>query len=303
MKRFILSREPGKNGRVRLSGEDYHYLVRVRRLAQGEVFPARRPGGEEVLVRVLSVDRGILTGECCPAGEPPFAAGEASFAAGEPSFAAGREFPAAGGPFVPAGEAAPRGPELPPIILFQALPKAGKMDLIVRQAAEGGLAEIVPFTAEHSIPRFAGGGEGAGGNDRLRRWERIIREARQQSGSRIATALRPPLTTEGLFDYWEALKARHPKVLGLLFHQIPLAQTSLHGYLGSNPEIVVLTIGPEGGFSSGETARFLAAGFKPLTIGETVLRTETAALYGAAAIRIILLESASWLPKTSSENG
>jgi 16S rRNA (uracil1498-N3)-methyltransferase len=174
------------------------------------------------------------------------------------------------------------------------------MDLIVRQAAEGAVAEIVPFTAEHSIPRPEGGEAGAG---RLRRWERIIREARQQSGSRTATALRPPLNPEGLFDYWETLRARHPKALGLLFHQVPLAQASLHGYLGSNPEVVVLTIGPEGGFSPGEVSRFLAAGFQPLTIGETVLRTETAALYGAAAIRIILLENASWLPKIPSVNG
>jgi 16S rRNA (uracil1498-N3)-methyltransferase len=174
------------------------------------------------------------------------------------------------------------------------------MDLIVRQAAEGAVAEIVPFTAEHSIPRPEGGGAGV---SRLRRWERIIREARQQSGSPAATVLRPPLNLEGLFEYWEALKARHSKALGLLFHQVPLAQASLHGYLGSNPEIVVLTIGPEGGFSPAEVSRFLAAGLKPLTIGDTVLRTETAALYGAAAIRIILLESASWLPKTPFGNG
>jgi 16S rRNA (uracil1498-N3)-methyltransferase len=255
---------------VRLSGEDYHYLVRVRRLAQGEVFPARRPGGEAVLVRVLSVDRGILTGECGPVEAEP---------------------PPAGGPGpAPAGEAAAGGPDLPPIILFQALPRGGKMDLIVRQAAEGAVTEVVPFTSEHAIPRPEGGG-------RLRRWEKIIREARQQSGSRTATAVRAPLSLEGLFGYWESL-IRRPKVLGLLFHQTPLEQTSLHGYLGSNPEIVVLTIGPEGGFSPAEVSRFLAAGFKPLTIGDTVLRTETAALYGAAAVRIILMESASWLPRT-----
>jgi 16S rRNA (uracil1498-N3)-methyltransferase len=300
MKRFILSREPGRDGRVRLSGEDYHYLIRVRRLAQGEVFPALRPGGEEVLVRVLSVDRGVLTGECRPAEALPSAAGVEFPAAGAELLQGGGEgsgIAAAGEPFVPAGGAA-RRPEPPPIVLFQALPRGGKMDLIVRQAAEGAVAEIVPFTAEHSIPRPED--EGAG---RLRRWEKIIREARQQSGSRTATALRPPLNPEGLFDYWETLKARHPKVLGLLFHQVPLAEASLHGYLGSNPEIVVLTIGPEGGFSPAEVSRFLAAGFKPLTIGDTVLRTETAALYGAAAIRIILLESASWLPKTPPWNG
>jgi 16S rRNA (uracil1498-N3)-methyltransferase len=270
MKRFILPREPQGDGTIQLAGEDYHYLVRVRRLAPGEAFPALLPGGAETLVRVSSVEGGILTGACGPAG----AARETAGATGE--------------------TAADKGPpNLPPLILFQALPKGGKMDLIVRQAAEGGVAEIVPFVSEHSVPRLGGGGAG----NRLDRWERIVKEARQQSGSRTATTVRPPLDIGGLLAYWEELKGRRPKALGLLFHQSPLEQASLHSYLSINPEIVVLVIGPEGGFSPTEVSRFLAAGFKPLTIGDTVLRTETAALYGAAAIRIILLESDWWLPK------
>jgi 16S rRNA (uracil1498-N3)-methyltransferase len=38
----------------------------------------------------------------------------------------------------------------------------------------------------------------------------------------------------------------------------------------------------------------MTAGFKPLTIGETILRTETAALYAQAAVRVLLLEGDSW---------
>ncbi|MDR2258494.1 MAG: 16S rRNA (uracil(1498)-N(3))-methyltransferase [Treponema sp.] len=265
MKRFILPRKPQDDGTIQLSGEDYHYLVRVRRLAPGETFPALLPGGAETLVRVRSVEGGILTGVCGPAAET---------AGGPPSAA----------------------PNLPPLILFQALPKGGKMDLIVRQAAEGGIAEIVPFVSEHSVPRPGGGG-GEGTGNRLGRWQRIVKEARQQSGSRTATTVGPPLDMGELLAYWEELKGRRPQALGLLFHQSPLEQASLHGYLSINPEIVVLVIGPEGGFSPAEVSRFLAAGFKPLTMGDTVLRTETAAIYGAAAIRIILLESDWWLPK------
>jgi 16S rRNA (uracil1498-N3)-methyltransferase len=266
VKRFILPSPPDPAGRIRLSGGDYHYLIRVRRLAPGEVFPALLPDGGECLVRILSAEQGLLTGACLPPAPETAAPGK-------------------------------DGPGLPPIILFQALPKAGKMDLIVRQAAEGGLAEVVPFAAEHSIPRPEEG------RNRLRRWEKIIREARQQSGSHTPTAIQPPLSPEGLFNYWETLRGRSQKALGLLFHQTPLEQTSLHGYLGSGPDLVVLAIGPEGGFSSKEVSRFLGAGFLPLTIGDTVLRTETAALYGAAAIRIILLERASWLPKIPPPNG
>jgi len=102
------------------------------------------------------------------------------------------------------------------------------------------------------------------------------------------------LSIDGLFAFWEELKTQNPGVLGLLFHHLPLAKASLHGYLYKKPEITALAIGPEGGFSPSEAQRFMAAGFKAITIGETILRTETAALYAQAAVRVLLLERDSW---------
>ena len=254
MKQFILNSGPDRDGRVRLEGRDYRYLVRVRRLAPGEYFPALLPGGAGVMVRVCSVDNQTVVGEVAPSPDTR-----------------------------------PASP-LPPIILFQALPKGEKMDLIVRQAAEGGLAEIVPFASEFSMVKQTSG-------HKLSRWERIIKEARQQSGSTTTTTIQQPVSIDGLFVYWERLVIQRPRVLGLLFHHLPLAHTSLHGYLDSSPEMVALVIGPEGGFSSAEAERFLAAGFKPFTIGNTILRTETASLYAQAAVRILLGEKDSWKTK------
>jgi 16S rRNA (uracil1498-N3)-methyltransferase len=259
MKQFILNSEPDRDGRVRLEGRDYRYLVRVRRLAPGEYFPALLPNGTGVMVRVCSVNSQTVVGEVAPNGAAP-------------------------GP-----DTRPASP-LPPIILFQALPKGEKMDIIVRQAAESGLAEIVPFVSEFSRVKQTSG-------HKLSRWERIIKEARQQGGSPVATAIRPPLSMDGLFAYWEQLTVQRPNALGLLFHHLPLAHTSLHGYLDSSPETVALVIGPEGGFSSAEADRFLAAGFKPFTVGNTILRTETASLYAQAAVRILLWEKDSWETK------
>ncbi|MCL2764529.1 MAG: 16S rRNA (uracil(1498)-N(3))-methyltransferase [Treponema sp.] len=262
MKQFILNADPGKDNIVRLEGDDYRYLVRVRRLAAGEYFPALLPGGEEIQIQVISVNDKVLTGKCLPLNYP--------FASLQPT---------------------------PPVYLFQSLPKGDKMDLIVRQAAEGGISEIVPFVSEFSIAK-ANAGE-----QKISRWERIIKEARQQSGSRIATAIRPPLSMKGLFEYWEKLKQKNS--LGLLFHHLPLElsenndivgleQKSLHSYLNSIPDNVAFVIGPEGGFSCKEVCLFMENGFRTITIGDTVLRTETAALYCAAAIRILLLEKYSW---------
>jgi 16S rRNA (uracil1498-N3)-methyltransferase len=179
--------------------------------------------------------------------------------------------------------------------LFQALPKGAKLDLIVRQAAEGAAAEVVPFEAEFSEVRLKA--LSAGGDERLARWRRIIREARQQSGSAVPTETRPPLSFEALLDYWEGLKERFPGAAGILLHQSPLAQGTFHRYLDPVPPLAVLAVGPEGGFSPGEADRLMASGFKPLVMGHSVLRVETAALYGMAALRIILLERAWWTLK------
>jgi len=276
VKQFILNKEPDR-GIVRLEGSDYHYLVRVRRFATGEFFPAILPNGEETLIQVLTIDHNVLTGKCTYETSEPAVLG--------------------------AGTACAPG-AIPPIILFQALPKGEKMDLIVRQAAEGGITEIVPFMSEFSIGKIKADGQ------KLSRWERIIKEARQQSGSKTATAIRLPLTINALFDYWKNLKETGMDgVLGVLFHheknlrsspaspvdaQGGLENKSLHGYLSITPKIVALSIGSEGGFSDREAALFMDNGFKPMTIGDTILRTETAAVYCTAAIRILLLERNSW---------
>ena len=256
MKQFLLAKEPD-NGIVRLEGDDYRYLIRVRRLAPGEFFPALLPDGKETQVQVLSVDKGLLTGKCVSAGENPN----------------------------------PPSSSMPALVLFQALPKGEKMDVIVRQAAEGGITEIVPFVSEFSFAK-AGAGE-----QKFSRWQRIIKEARQQSGSKIATAIRRPLSKEELINYWKELKASC--ALGLLFHHQGLEQKPLHSYLDSSyldgiPKVVALAVGPEGGFSDAEVSLFLENGFNPFTIGDTILRTETAALYCAAAVRILLWERDSW---------
>ena len=265
MKQFILNKEPDfsqgdGSGIVQLEGNDYHYLVNVRRLATGEFFPALLPDGKETLVQVLSIERGALTGKCSTTE----------------NLAHRQEN------------------NLPPIILFQSIPKGDKMDLIVRQAAEGGITEIVPFISEFSTAKIS-----AEKGQKFLRWERIIKEARQQSGSKTATILHQPLTKNELFDYWKKLREKDAaNTLGLLFHhQKGLVNESLHGYLNSNPLVVAFAIGPEGGFSEKEVSLFMENGFKPLTIGDTVLRTETATLYCAAAIRVLLLEKDSWMLK------
>ncbi len=257
MKQFILPSPPDTHGMIRLGGKDFHYLIRVRRLSAGDTFTALSPQGGLFRVTVKSVEHESLVGTCIPI----------------------------------ASEKADT--DLPRIILFQALPRGTKMDLIVRQAAEGGISEIVPFISAYSVPQI----DQDKVSHKTQRWERIIREARQQSGSPEATSIRPLTDVPGIIEYWETLKSEEKDLLGILLHQDPLEQGTFHGYLSSRVGVAALLIGPEGGFSPEEADRFIKAGFKPLVMGNTILRTETAALYAAAAIRIILLEKASWMPR------
>jgi len=261
MKHFVLQVRPGEGGIIRLYEKDYHYLVRVRRLKSGMVFDAILPGGRiETKVRILSTKDNILIGQCLEEetqAEKPFLSGSS----------------------------------LPEITLFQGLPRGAKMDLIVRQAAEAGVSVVLPFKSEYSQ---AAPGKDSG--EKLKRWERIIKEARQQSGSVTETKVLPPCGLDALLDYWTSLSEKYSRPLGIILHQEPLEKGTFHGYLGSDPDFVVLAVGPEGGFSPGELTQFLRTGFRPLLMGNTILRTETAALYGIAAIRTILLEREAWTP-------
>ncbi|MDR3336139.1 MAG: 16S rRNA (uracil(1498)-N(3))-methyltransferase [Treponema sp.] len=310
MKQFLLPCPPEPDGRgrvVRLSGKDYHYLVRVRRLAPGSEFNAVQPGGAACRFRVRSVDGGVLVAECLDApGECPNAPAKRP-KAGQAGGAA------AGNTAAETGDGA-----LPPLVLFQALPRGVKMDLIVRQAVEGGIAEIVSFVSARSVPvRLQADGDrcvksgvrgGSAAAGRLERWRRIVREARQQSGSAVATVVEPPRNFEETLTRWRELRERHEKPVGLLLHPEadpgalrpgfpPLEKGSFHRYLEGKPGLVAIAVGPEGGFSPEEAVRFVEEGFKPVSMGNTVLRAETAAVYAAAAIRIILLEIESWTHK------
>lgn len=270
MRRFLLTLPPDSEGRVRLTGKDHRYLCRVLRLRQGDWFPASLPSGEEVRFHIRSIGSTSLEGQVLR-----------EEGLDRPRGTVGKPQPGIGG-------------AVPPIILCQSLPKGQKMDLIVRQATEAGIERILPFVSEHSVPTV---GNDAEGIRKKERWDRIVKEARQQSGSPVATTVEKPTSTDGIVEFWKSFSLSKAKTVGILFHQDPLAQGTLHGYLSGCPEAVILVVGPEGGFSDSEASKFLDAGFKPILLGGTILRTETAALFAAAATHVILLESASWMPK------
>lgn len=171
------------------------------------------------------------------------------------------------------------------ITLAQCLPKGKKMDLIIRQAIEAGVKRIIPIMSDHAVPRF----DNQKDMDKKRdRWEKVAREAMQQSGSLILPIIESPIKMDLIPHFW---KERGP---GLFCHQERIDDNSLHKYLNEAPSEICLVIGPEGGLSNREIQLLRESDFKPLHFGDNVLRTETAALFATAAVKVIMLENETW---------
>lgn len=258
MRQFVLPQDwAGGTGCV-LTGEAARYLSSVLRLSPGDRFPGLDREGLRYELEIRAVEPGRVDLAVRP----------------EPR----------------SGEDRPGDTTLPRLVLVQALPKGRKMDLVVRQAAEAGVARIIPVESSRSVARISDEGGAAA---KRARWERIVREALQQSGSSLRTEVDIPRPFPELP---EILGKDAPGRVGIYFHETPLDGAALHRYLSGEPDQVVACIGPEGGFSMDEVRFLDSLGFRPAHLGPTVLRTETAALYAVAAIQVILRERSSWTP-------
>ena len=180
--------------------------------------------------------------------------------------------------------------ELPEIILYQCVCKGRKMDQIIRQATEAGVYKIIPVVSDFSVSRLDTEKSG-----KIDRWRKIIREAIQQSGSRVNSQIELPVTIDELVGIDES--ACIDGGIGLFFHQEALDQSTLHGYLSTNPVRISLVIGSEGGLSDREIEVLYNNNFKSVYLKTNVLRAETAALYAVSAVQTILLESENWALK------
>jgi 16S rRNA (uracil1498-N3)-methyltransferase len=176
--------------------------------------------------------------------------------------------------------------DLPEIVLYQCLCKGKKMDQIVRQATESGVSKIIPVVSDYAVTKLNRGNSG-----KFDRWNKIIREAVQQSGSLVNTYIDDPVTIEEL----EIPDNKMDR--GLFFHQEALDTASLHGYLSSNLDKIYIVIGPEGGLSEREIVVLREKEYKPVYLKTNILRSETAAIYALSSVQTIVLERENWMLK------
>lgn len=167
-----------------------------------------------------------------------------------------------------------RGIATPRITLGQGLPKSDKMDFIVQKTTELGVASVVPLITERTIVKIRDEAK------RIVRWQKIAREAAMQS-SRADIPLIGPIRS-----FHDFLMTHDPGPMTLSLLPWEEAATPIKKVLrdATGVKSIIVLIGPEGGFSKDEAASAQHKGFHLVSLGRTILRTETAALAALSMI-------------------
>ena len=163
--------------------------------------------------------------------------------------------------------------ELPcEVVLYQALPKADKMELIITKAVELGATRIVPVSAKRSVVKL----EGDKASKKITRWNTISEAAAKQSKRAIIPEVSNVMTMEEALNDCRLFEA---KIIPYeLSDPDSMNETrKMIGGIAPGSKIAVF-IGPEGGFAEEEIEMAVEAGFTPVTRGHRILRTETAGL-------------------------
>lgn len=163
------------------------------------------------------------------------------------------------------------------VVLYQALPKSDKMDLIVQKAVELGVYKIVPVITARCVSRPAKSGY----EKRVERYNKIALEAAKQSGRGYV----PEVTNFISFDECIAeLKECDESFMCYEKGGVSLSKTGLSN-AAEGIKTIGLFIGCEGGFETHEAESCGLAGVTVVSLGPRILRCETAPL---AALSVIM---------------
>ncbi len=161
------------------------------------------------------------------------------------------------------------------IVLAQAMSSSEKMDWVVQKATELGAAEIVPVQTQRSVAKLSE----SRAEKRTEHWRSVAVSACEQCGRNTLPRLHAPLELAA----WLNGMRDAP---GSKFILLPGGAASLPAQ--PKPQACsTLLIGPEGGFTADEANLAQQAGFVPVLLGPRVLRTETAAIAGLAALQTL----------------
>jgi 16S rRNA (uracil1498-N3)-methyltransferase len=151
--------------------------------------------------------------------------------------------------------------------------KFDRMEWAIEKCTELGAGRIIPVIAQRTEAHLA-----AAAAKRVERWRRIAREATEQSRQLSPPEIAAPIKLKDAI----ALPGSTRIVLSEVGDQITLREA-----LKSHGNEVILAFGPEGGWTGAELAMFHNAGWISASLGNTILRAETAII---VAVAIVLSE-------------
>lgn len=275
MRQFISREFPDKKGLLRICGKDFRYLRQVLRLKNGDMLSVRFSDGTLQNTTVCNIDENSreIVLQICGKSENP------------------ENLDVTRG--TKAEEIQNSCPETE-YFLFQYIAKPVKMEQIIRQATECGIKYIIPVCGEFSQKQNILSMQ----HSKKERIERIVREARQQSGSPVETEILEPLSTEDAISLWKEKKSSlssDEKSVAVVLWERNEKTVSLKKIFQSETENkdekikkIAIVVGCEGGISPVEIELLLYSGFNAIHFPGNILRCETAALYGIAAVQSAL---------------
>ncbi len=154
------------------------------------------------------------------------------------------------------------------VYLFQGLPKADKMELIVQKAVELGIYQVIPVAAKRCVVKL----DDKKAKSKIARWQGIAEAAAKQSKRGII-----PHVTE-VMSFRDAVKLAATMDVRLIPYELAEGMSKTKEMIASlHPgQDIAVFIGPEGGFEESEIQMALENGIEPVTLGKRILRTETA---------------------------
>ncbi len=244
MRNFYIPPNQISENTILISGEERHHIVNVLRLKPNARIKIFDGQGNEYLASIQSCQRETVIAEILQHRKTP--------------------------------------PPKLKVTLFCGLPKSDKLKLIIQKTTEIGVDTIVPVICQRSVPRP----KPAVLQKRLVRWQRIANESSKQCGRSYFPRVEKLMEFKECFVdvnfdlsliLWEG-----EKKVGL---KSVLKQNKKRSFApDGQAKNIGLFIGPEGGFSPEEIKTARAAGVIPVTLGTSILRTETAAIVGLALV-------------------
>ena len=170
------------------------------------------------------------------------------------------------------------------LYIYQGLPKADKMELIIQKGTELGVTGFIPVVMKRSIVKLDGKDE----SKKNERWQKIAEVAAKQSGRDLIPEVKH---VQKINDILYDIKNYDLLMVAYELEEVNYIKKELKAISKKENYKIAIVIGPEGGLEQEEVEKFKNAGAKVVSLGKRILRTETVAMQVASIIMYELEEN------------